>query len=89
MARMRALENGRYLIRGTNNGVSAIVNHRGQVVAETAQFEETSLLGKAEVMLGNTPVGSFGSLPVIVSCFSILLLMVLMQLTLWRSEQAT
>jgi apolipoprotein N-acyltransferase len=31
MARMRALENGRYLLRGTNNGVSAIIDHRGQV----------------------------------------------------------
>jgi apolipoprotein N-acyltransferase len=29
IARMRALENGRYVLRGTNNGVSAIIDHRG------------------------------------------------------------
>ena len=31
MAQMRALENGRYMIRGTNNGVSAIIDQRGQI----------------------------------------------------------
>ncbi len=29
MAQMRAHENGRYMIRATNNGVSAIINARG------------------------------------------------------------
>ena len=52
MAQMRALENGRYLIRGTNNGVSAIINHRGQIVAATEQFVETSLSGEVEDYAG-------------------------------------
>ena len=86
MARMRALENGRYLIRGTNNGVSAIIDHRGQLVASSEQFVETTLTGRAEVMLGRTPVGSFGSMPVIVACFVALALMVLVQLTFWRGD---
>lgn len=85
MARMRALENGRYLIRGTNNGISAIIDHRGALVASSEQFVETTLTGRAEVMLGRTPVGSFGSLPVIVACFIALGVMVLVQLLFWRS----
>jgi apolipoprotein N-acyltransferase len=65
MARMRALENGRYLLRGTNNGVTAIIDHRGQILARSEQFVEATLVGDAQVMLGHTPFTSFGSLPVI------------------------
>lgn len=86
IARMRALENGRYLLRGTNNGVSAIIDHRGQVLAQTPQFEEATLSGEVEVMLGNTPFGSFGSRPIILGCFGALVLMGLMYWAFWREE---
>ncbi|MEH6519111.1 MAG: apolipoprotein N-acyltransferase [Halioglobus sp.] len=86
MAQMRALENGRYLLRGTNNGVSAIINHRGQIVAHTDQFMETTLYGEAEVMLGRTPFGSFGSTVVIGGSFLGLVLMMLMYLVFWRED---
>ena len=79
-------ENGRYLIRGTNNGVSALVNHRGQITARTEQFVETTLTGEVEVMLGKTPFGSFGSLPVIAGCGVALTLMLLMYLGFWRDS---
>src|SRR5690606_20402214 len=29
MARMRAIESGRWMIRATNNGVTALINHQG------------------------------------------------------------
>lgn len=86
MAKMRALENGRYLIRGTNNGISALVDHRGRVIAQTEQFVESSLSGEVEVMLGRTPFGSFGSIPVITGCAITLLLMLLMYLGFWRDD---
>jgi apolipoprotein N-acyltransferase len=86
IARMRALENGRYLIRGTNNGVSALIDHRGQVIAATEQFEETVLVGKVEAMLGNTPFGSFGSKPVIIGCALMLILMAALYRTFWREK---
>ncbi len=88
IARMRALENGRYMIRGTNNGVSALIDHRGQVVVRTEQFVETTLTGEVEVMLGNTPFSSFGVVPVVVGCMVTLLLMWLMYLGFWREEEA-
>lgn len=84
IAQMRALETGRYLIRGTNNGVSAIIDHRGQIVNRTEQFVETTLVGEAEVMLGLTPFSSFGSTPIIAGCATGLLLMILMYLGFWR-----
>ncbi|KGE03907.1 apolipoprotein N-acyltransferase [Pseudohaliea rubra] len=86
MARMRALENGRYLLRGTNNGVSAIIDHRGRVLARTAQFEEATLVGDARSMLGHTPFTSFGSLPIIIACLVTLLLLKLLALTAWRAR---
>ncbi|PLW67061.1 apolipoprotein N-acyltransferase [Pseudohalioglobus lutimaris] len=86
MAQMRALENGRYLIRGTNNGVSAIIDHQGQIVTASERFVETSLLGEVETMLGNTPFSSFGSTPVILGCGIGLALMYLIFLGLWRDS---
>ena len=86
MTQMRALENGRYMIRGTNNGVSAIINHRGQIVARTDQFVEATLSGEVEVMLGNTPFGTFGVTPVIAGSGITLLLMFLMYLGFWREK---
>ena len=84
MAQMRALENGRYMIRGTNNGVSAIINHRGQIVAQTPQFISTTLLGEVQLMLGDTAVSSFGSKPVIIGCVTSIILMTLMSLLFWK-----
>lgn len=86
MARMRALENGRYVLRGTNNGVTAIIDHRGQIVSRTPQFEEASLQGEAQVMLGNTPFTSFGSLPLLVALALLLGSMALLYNTLWRDS---
>jgi len=84
MARMRALENGRYLLRGTNNGVTAIIDHRGRVRTRTGQFEEATLVGDAHAMLGHTPFTSFGTGPVIGGCTVLLLLMTLAYRLFWR-----
>tara|TARA_R110002110_G_scaffold415765_3_gene655307 strand:+ start:75529 stop:77007 length:1479 start_codon:yes stop_codon:yes gene_type:complete len=84
IAQMRALENGRYLIRGTNNGVSAIIDHRGRILDRTEQFVEATLVGEAQAMLGKTPFGSFGQTPVIAGCAITLLLMWLMYFGFWR-----
>ena len=68
MARMRALENGRYLIRGTNNGVSAIIDERGQIVQRSTRFERQVLNGQAQAMLGATPYSRIGSSPILLLC---------------------
>jgi apolipoprotein N-acyltransferase len=75
MARMRALENGRYLIRGTNNGISAIIDEHGQVLARSDQFVRQTLTGEVQVMLGSTPFSGIGSAPIIVLCFVALFLL--------------
>jgi apolipoprotein N-acyltransferase len=55
MARMRAIESGRYLIRATNNGVSAIITPDGSIQTESEQFIRTSFSAEFIPMEGNTP----------------------------------
>ncbi|MFC2992708.1 apolipoprotein N-acyltransferase [Halomonas tibetensis] len=63
MARLRALENGRYLIRATSNGVTVIVDPRGRITARAPQFEVASITGEAVPMRGFTPFTRTGSWP--------------------------
>ena len=55
MARMRALETGRWLLRGTNNGVTAVIDEQGKVVDALPQFERAVLLSEYQPRQGNTP----------------------------------
>lgn len=75
MARARALENGRYMVRGTNNGVTAIINERGEIEDRLAQFEQGVLRGNIAVMAGATPWVTYGSLPVLVLIVMVLAMM--------------
>jgi apolipoprotein N-acyltransferase len=75
MAQMRALENGRYLIRGTNNGVSALINEKGQVINRADQFVRTTLYGEVQAMSGLTPFARGGTRPVVIFCFAVLALL--------------
>lgn len=69
MAAMRALENGRYLLRATNNGVTAIIDEKGKVLQRAPQFEIAVLEGQARLFDGLTPFTRWGSTPVIVLVF--------------------
>ena len=65
MARMRALETGRYLLRATNNGISAIIDEKGKILAESRQFEADVLSGSVKLFHGTTPYARWGNWPVI------------------------
>jgi apolipoprotein N-acyltransferase len=43
MARMRAVENNRWLLRDTNTGVTAVIDPFGRVVAEAPRNQRTQL----------------------------------------------
>ena len=55
IARMRALESGRYLLRGTNTGITAVIDHHGTIVAQAPQFVATALRAPFEARSGATP----------------------------------
>lgn len=63
MARLRALENGRYVLRATSNGITAIINPHGELVDSVPQFVTTSLTGEFYAMQGLTPFTRTGSWP--------------------------
>ncbi|WP_110687590.1 apolipoprotein N-acyltransferase [Salinicola aestuarinus] len=63
MARLRALENGRYVVRATSNGVTAIIDAQGNLREQAPQFETASVVGDVVPMTGLTPFTRTGSWP--------------------------
>lgn len=60
MARMRALELGKPLVRAANTGITAFVDHRGKVIASLPQFEANTLTHEMQTTQGETLYGRFG-----------------------------
>lgn len=60
IARMRALELGKPLIRATSTGVTAFIDHKGKVLAEVPQFSELALTYTLPVVEGKTFFAEWG-----------------------------
>jgi len=73
MARARALENGKFLIRGTNTGLTAIVDPYGKVIAQSPQVEIATLRGTVYKTKGVTPFSTLGTQPLIDLCFVLII----------------
>jgi len=72
IARMRALENGRYLLRSTNTGISAVIDPRGRVTARAPQFQPVALAAVVHRASGVTPYARYRNVPVITLMFVLL-----------------
>jgi apolipoprotein N-acyltransferase len=73
IARMRALEAGRYVVRATNNGISAFIGPRGELIEAGPQFEYVTMTYDVEPRTGATPYVLVGNWPVIALCTLLLL----------------
>jgi apolipoprotein N-acyltransferase len=62
---MRALEAQRPMVRAANDGVTALVGPRGEVLGEAAQFTPTVLRGAVQPRLGLPPFVRFGNWTVV------------------------
>jgi apolipoprotein N-acyltransferase len=65
MARYRALELQKPLIRGANNGITAVIDEQGGIVSKLPQFERATLEGEVIPREGLTPFARFGSAPIL------------------------
>jgi apolipoprotein N-acyltransferase len=65
LAQARALETGRFMLRSTNTGMTAIVRPDGSVDAIAAPFTRQVLLGYAQGRTGLTPYMRHGNWPVL------------------------
>jgi apolipoprotein N-acyltransferase len=72
MARMRAMETGRFLLRSTNTGVTAIVSPTGEIINQAPLFQETVLTDMITPMGGMTPYARFGDKPLIAAMVTLL-----------------
>jgi apolipoprotein N-acyltransferase len=60
MATFRAVENGKYLVRAANTGITAVVDPRGRVLEATRLFERTILVRDVPIVPGRTFYSRYG-----------------------------
>jgi apolipoprotein N-acyltransferase len=60
MASMRAIEQGRYLARAANTGISGLVDPYGRVVVRSSIFEQVGLVGGARFLTSRTVYSQIG-----------------------------
>lgn len=63
MARMRALELGKPVVRATNTGITVFIDAQGKIIAQAPQFEETTLTQKITPTESRTPYSVLGDKP--------------------------
>lgn len=67
MASMRAVEQGRYMVRAANTGVSGIIDPYGRVLIRTRLFETAAVVGEARFVQERTLYARIGDLVALVA----------------------
>ncbi len=65
IAAMRALETGRFMLRSTNTGATAIIAPDGKIIRQAPLFETTVLTEAITPMGGMTPYARWGDKPIV------------------------
>ena len=62
ISKMRSLETGRPMLRSTNTGATAVIDHRGNAVAALENYRHGTLTAQVQGMTGMTPFIRAGNL---------------------------
>ena len=81
IARMRALEAGRYLVRAANDGITAVIGPHGEIMERLPQFQEAVLRAEVQPMSGLTPYARWGNYPVVIGAG------LLLAVAVWRRRR--
>lgn len=84
MAQMRAIESARYVLRATNNGITAIIDNKGQITHKAPSFQQAVLKGEFQAYQGATPLMYYGTEGVLMIIGLILLGVVIFRITQLR-----
>ncbi|MCH1929140.1 apolipoprotein N-acyltransferase [Shewanella sp. A25] len=68
IAQMRAIELGRPVMRATNNGVTAVVDEKGNITSRIPQFETGVLSTSIPLVKGETWFAKIGQTPLLILC---------------------
>jgi apolipoprotein N-acyltransferase len=60
---MRAIEQGRFLVRAANTGISGVIDPYGRVLARSGLFEPAVVVEDVRLLEGLTIYGRFGDVP--------------------------
>lgn len=60
MASMRSIEQGRFLARAANTGISGVIDPYGRVVVQSAIFEQAALVSEVRLLTGRTIYSRIG-----------------------------
>ena len=77
MAQMRSRETGRAMIRSTNTGVSAFIDYRGEIIAQSEQFRTESITQTLAGRSGVTPFYYFAKVQGTLALVSLLMIFLL------------
>lgn len=80
MAQFRALETGKYVLRATNTGITAIINQQGYIIDIAPQFEPAYINSDIIAFEGMTPWVRYGIWPLIMA-----LTVVMAAALIWQS----
>ena len=81
IARIRAIENNRWIARSTNDGYTAFINNKGTIVSLMPKYQQGSLTNEISLIKSSTIYSEYGYY--VTYLFSIIYIFITLSLYLW------